>query len=62
MTIVTFNPTRVAENFKKNSTFIPGIRPGTQTENYLTSVVLRLSVFSSIYLSAISSIQYIARS
>ncbi len=62
MTIVTFNPTRVAENFKKNSTFIPGIRPGMQTENYLTSVVLRLSVFSSIYLSAISSIQYIARS
>ncbi len=59
MSIVTFNPTRVSDNFKKNGTFIPGIRPGEDTEAYLNKVVIRLSIFSAIYLSAISSIQYI---
>ena len=59
MSLVTFNPNRVAENFKKNGTFIPGVRPGEETEAYLTGVIIRLSVFSAIYLSVLISIQYI---
>ncbi|WGI36569.1 preprotein translocase subunit SecY [Mesomycoplasma lagogenitalium] len=46
---------KIAEDFGKNSTFIPGIRPGEQTEDYLISVVLRLSIFSAFYLVAIGA-------
>lgn len=59
MSLVTFNPYNVADGFKKNGTFIPGVRPGQETEKYLTGIVLRLSFFSAIYLSLISAIQYI---
>ena len=59
MAIVTFNPYQVADNFKKSNTFIPGIKPGEETEKYLTGVIVRLSIFSAIYLSLISSTQYI---
>ncbi len=59
MSLVTFNPNKVADNFKKNGTFIPGIRPGKQTEKYLTGIILRLAIFSSVYLAVVSSMQYI---
>lgn len=58
MSLVTFNPYTVADNFKKNGTFIPGIKPGDETETYLTGIVVRLSIFSAFYLTIISSIQY----
>ncbi|MGZ9428942.1 preprotein translocase subunit SecY [Mycoplasma sp. 1012] len=48
---------KISEDFGKNSTFIPGIRPGEQTEDYLISVVLRLSIFSAFYLVAIGSLE-----
>ncbi|WP_211246927.1 preprotein translocase subunit SecY [[Mycoplasma] collis] len=48
---------KIAEDFSKNSTFIPGVRPGEQTEDYLISVVLRLSFFSAIFLIVLGSIQ-----
>ncbi len=59
MSLVTFNPAKDADSFKKNWTFIPGILPGEKTEKYLTGIILRLSIFSSIYLAVISSMQYI---
>ena len=59
MSFVTFSPYQVADNFKKSNTFIPGIRPGAETEKYLNGVLLRLAIFSGIYLAAITSIQYI---
>lgn len=59
MSIVTFNPFNVAENFKKNGTFIPGIKPGDETEKYLTSIIIRLSLFSAMYLSLITAVPYI---
>ena len=57
--VVTFNPAQISENFKKQGTFIPGIRPGTATEDYLTSLVLRMSIFSGFYLSAITIARYV---
>lgn len=51
---------KIVEDFNKTSTFIPGIIPGEQTEDYLFSIVLRLSIFSAIYLTILSSSQYIA--
>lgn len=50
---------KIVEDFNKASTFIPGVRPGEQTEDYLTSIVLRLSLFSAIYLTILGSCQYV---
>jgi preprotein translocase subunit SecY len=41
-TSITFNPIEVANNMKKNGGFIPGIRPGKATTEYLTSVLNRI--------------------
>ncbi|MXR39452.1 preprotein translocase subunit SecY [Mycoplasma sp. MF12] len=48
---------KITQDFAKNSTFIPGIRPGEQTEDYLIGVVLRLSIFSAIYLTFFGILQ-----
>lgn len=50
---------RIAEDFVKNSTFIPGIRPGEDTEDYLIGVVFRLSLFSAFYLCFLAGLQYV---
>ena len=43
-TAVVFNPEETAENLKKHGGFIPGIRPGKRTEEYLDYVLTRLTV------------------
>lgn len=53
---------KIVEDFNKNSTYIPGIRPGEQTEDYLMSVILRLSIFSAFYLTIIGTMQYFVQS
>lgn len=50
---------RIAEDFSKSSTFIPGIQPGEQTEDYLVGIVMRLSTFSAFYLTILVSFQYL---
>ena len=50
---LTFNTREVADNLKRSGAYIPGIRPGEQTSNYIDSVLARLSVFGSIYLTLI---------
>ncbi len=52
-TAVTFKPDDVAENLKKNGGFIPGIRPGKRTAEFIDKVLTRLTVIGAIYLSAI---------
>jgi preprotein translocase subunit SecY len=49
-TAVVFNPTDTAENLKKYGGFIPGIRPGKKTAEYIDFVLTRLTVIGSIYL------------
>lgn len=49
---------KIAEDFAKNSTFIPGVKPGEETETYLTGVVLRLCFFSAFYLIIVGGMQY----
>ena len=49
-TAVVFNPDDVAENLKKQGGFVPGIRPGKRTGEYLDYVLTRLTVVGSIYL------------
>ncbi|AIA29436.1 preprotein translocase SecY subunit [Mycoplasmopsis californica HAZ160_1] len=50
---------KISEDFAKNSTFIPGVQPGEQTEDYLFAIVLRLSTFSAFYLVLLASFQYL---
>jgi preprotein translocase subunit SecY len=53
-TAVVFNPVETADNLKKNGGFIPGIRPGKNTSDYLDYVLTRLTVIGAAYLSVIS--------
>jgi preprotein translocase subunit SecY len=53
-TAVTFNPVDVAENMKKHGGYIPGIRPGKRTAEYIDKVLTRITLGGAIYLSAVS--------
>jgi preprotein translocase subunit SecY len=52
-TAVVFNPQDTADNLKKHGGFIPGIRPGTNTSQYLDKVLTRLTVVGAAYLAAV---------
>ncbi|HEX7820020.1 MAG TPA: preprotein translocase subunit SecY [Sphingobium sp.] len=52
-TAVVFNPEETADNLKRNGGFIPGIRPGKNTENYLDYVLTRITVIGAGYLAII---------
>ena len=53
---MTFNPNEVAENMKANGGFIPGLRPGKATEEYLAKVMSRLSIVGAIFLAAVATL------
>ncbi len=53
-TAIQFNPKEVAENLKKYGGFVPGIRPGVNTADYLDTVLSRLTLWGSLYLAAVS--------
>ncbi|HLS08812.1 preprotein translocase subunit SecY [Lentibacillus sp.] len=53
-TFVQVNPEQMAENLQKQGGYIPGIRPGRNTETYLTRVMYRLTFVGSIFLAAVS--------
>jgi preprotein translocase subunit SecY len=52
-TAVTFNPVDVADNMKKNGGFIPGIRPGKKTAEYIDRVLTRITFAGALYISAV---------
>ncbi len=56
---IVFNPTDIAENLQKQGGFIPGIRPGKQTEEYLRKIVNRITLFGSISLGVIAVLPFI---
>ncbi|MEM9211284.1 MAG: preprotein translocase subunit SecY, partial [Pseudomonadota bacterium] len=58
---VSFKTEEVAENLKKQNGFVPGIRPGKRTEEYLDYVVTRILVLGSAYLSAVCLLPEILR-
>lgn len=57
---ITFNPSEVADNMKKYGGFIPGIRAGKPTEDYLAYVLSRITLPGALYLGLISLIPLIA--
>jgi preprotein translocase subunit SecY len=52
-TAVTFNPTDVADNMKKFGGYIPGIRPGPRTAEYIDRVLTRITLWGALYISAV---------
>ncbi|RUM57472.1 MAG: preprotein translocase subunit SecY, partial [Nautilia sp.] len=56
---ITFNAKDIAENLKKQGGFIPGIRPGKQTAEFLNEVASRLTFWGAIYLGIISVIPWL---
>jgi len=58
-TEVTFKPDEMAENMHKSSGFIPGIRPGESTANYIEKVLARIAVFGGIFAGIIAIIPII---
>lgn len=52
-TAIIFDPKDIAENIRKQGGFIPGIRPGLRTKEYIDRVLSRLTLWGSLYISAI---------
>ncbi len=52
-TAVQFNPKEVAENLKKNGGYVPGIRPGANTADYIDTVLTRLTLWGALYLAIV---------
>ena len=60
-TYATFNPAEVSSNIKKNGGFIPGIRAGKPTTEYITKILSRLTWFGGIYLAIIAILPMLIR-
>ncbi len=52
-TAVIFNPVDVADNMKKHGGFVPGIRPGSKTSEYIDMILSRLTFYGGVYLSLV---------
>ena len=60
-TYATFNPAEVSSNIKKNGGFIPGIRAGKPTTDYLSSIISKLTWFGGLYLAIIAILPMLVR-
>ena len=60
-TFATFNPAEVSNNIKKNGGFIPGIRAGKPTTEYLSSIISKITWFGGIYLAIIAILPMLLR-
>jgi preprotein translocase subunit SecY len=58
-TAVIFEPSRMADNLQKSGAFIPGVRPGRETENYLSQVVNRITLPGAVFLGFVAVIPFI---
>lgn len=58
-TAVTFNPSEVANNMKKNGGFIPGLRPGRPTVEYLDKVLTRITLAGAVFLALVALSPYV---
>lgn len=61
-TAVTFDPESLSENLQKNGAFIPGIRPGASTSQYISKVLSRITMLGAVFLGFIAVLPLIVRS
>jgi len=57
-TAIVFNPTDIADNLKKNGGFIPGVRPGKRTAEYVDKVLTRITLPGAIFFALIAVVPY----
>jgi preprotein translocase subunit SecY len=60
-TAITFEPHRIADNLQKSGAFVPGVRPGRETENYIAKVVNRITLPGALFLGLVAVIPFIIR-
>lgn len=58
-TSITFEPKRVADNLQKSGAFVPGVRPGRETETYIAQVVNRVTLPGALFLGTVAVIPFI---
>lgn len=61
-TAVTFDPHAISENLQKNGAFIPGVRPGAPTSEYLAKVITRITLVGALFLGLIAVLPIIMQS
>lgn len=59
---IVFKPTEVAENLQKHGGFVPGIRPGTETANFLSRVLNRITFAGALFLGFIAVLPFVVQS
>ena len=55
-TILQFRPEEISKNLQQNGGYIPGVRPGVETKKYITSVLLRITTFGTLFLVIIAAL------
>ncbi len=60
-TAVTFDPKQISENLQKNGAFIPGVRPGVSTADYIGKVVTRITLVGALFLGLIAVLPLVIR-
>ena len=60
-TAVTFDPDQITENLQKNGAFIPGIRPGPATREYITKILSRMTLIGAVFLGLIAVLPLIMK-
>ena len=58
-THIQVDPEKISENLNKSGTYIPGVRPGTETKNYITKVLNRITVLGALFLCFIAALPYL---
>ncbi|MCC7436567.1 preprotein translocase subunit SecY [Candidatus Nomurabacteria bacterium] len=61
-TAVTFDPKQIAKNLQQGGAFVPGIRPGEATTNYISTIVTRITLVGSLFLGAVAVLPLIIQS
>jgi preprotein translocase subunit SecY len=57
-TSITFEPKRVADGLQKSGAFVPGVRPGPETERYISAVVSRITFPGAVFLGAVAVVPF----
>jgi preprotein translocase subunit SecY len=61
-TAITFDPEQMAENLQKTGAFVPGVRPGIMTQEFISSIVSRITLVSGLFLATLAVIPTILQS
>jgi preprotein translocase subunit SecY len=60
-TAITFEPHQISKNLQKNGAFIPGVRPGVQTSEYLANIITRITLVGALFLGALAVLPLILK-